>query len=218
MHHASRQRQSHQNRSHQRLLSASTRLHTSKLRAPQVKLDKPGSTLLFQPLTADLSIFKDDDDSPTVTHVTSTRTTNSQSSVSTPVRTTGVSDNKGGLPITSLRSQDASVPENSIKKRPKVVKPKVTKSGAKPSLGGRTMSSKMTPRVHLQKSDSDVLSSGYRCSPLAVHQVTAASSRSGRGREGESKAAGVQEDKENMTPLLMAMPKAHDILADQVRE
>ena len=215
VHQASRQHHLQRGHNRQQLLSAAAKQHTSKLRAPQVKLGKQDSSLL--PRAADLSIFDDGNGSPLSFCITrpSTTCTYTQSSTLTPVR-------KEGLLVTSVHGHDSRVVNDSVqKKRLRAVKLKVSKSSTTSSLvEGRTASS----RGHDTTSMSSMLSSGYQCSPLAVHQVTAAPSGAGkrtasRERERESEVvdgAGVQEDKENVTPLLMAMPKAHDILADQV--
>jgi hypothetical protein len=54
-------------------------------------------------------------------------------------------------------------------------------------------------------------------SSLAVHKTTEAGSEPGRGR-GKVGGARSREDKENASPLPAVVPKAHDILAEQVGE
>ena len=214
VHQASCQRHHYQ---HHQLHSASKQGHTSKLRAPQVKLGKPNASLHL-PRTGDLSIFNDE--SPTHTSPKSTL-----SSTLTPVSvSTGLSSNDRTTDRLKSTRKSSNLSNNNMvdgssKVKPRPLKPKVLKSSTKeppksPLTSGRATSSTMSQSRTRKSTKPRVMqTSGYQSSPLAVHKMTAASSGSGRGKVG---GTGTREDKENTTPLLMSMPKAHDILAEQV--
>ena len=172
--------------SHQ--LTPSIRHHTSKLRAPQVKV----ADTFVQPRTGDISIFEDDVRSP----------------ASAPLQPASVQG----------RNLDGSV-SDSVKKKKLTqtgpLKPKVIKLSSKSPFPNvdRTASSSKKSQSHLRRVHQSPLTSSHPCSPLVVPTVAAVST----GKRGEAGTRSrTQDDKENDTPLLMAVPKAHDILADQV--
>ena len=170
-------------------LTPSTRHHTSKLRAPQVKVGPSHDTFFVQPRTGDMSIFEDDDvRSPT-------------SASLQPASVQG-------------RNLDGSVSDRKTTQTGPL-KPKVIKSSSKSPFPNvdRTASSSKKSQSHLRKVHQSPLTSSHPCSPLVVPTVAAVST----GKRGEAGTRSrTQDDKENDAPLLLAMPNAHDILADQV--
>ena len=157
----------------------------------------------------------DDGGSPSVPSISKTPATKS-STVSTPVRTTAIHDRSGRghvVPSNDLNAPDVSIRKKKKKKEQKPLEVKVIKSNTGPSLRDeRTLSSNKPHPSHFGRSKSGALTSGYKRSPLTVHKVTAPVSSEEKRESSEQ-----HEDKENATPLLVAMPKAHDILAEQVQ-
>ena len=209
-------RHHHHRQQQQQQLSSSKQLHTSKLRAPQVKPGK-AHTLFHLPRTGDLSIFSDGSpSSPAPAHTAGPILSSTVTPVS--VRTAPAlssSKNVRDKLASSVHGHKPRMVDDSPKMKPRPPKSKIPKSSVrdpKPPLSASgTGSSKKSPS-HIHKTKSNLQTSKYQSSPLVVRHVTAAT---GLGR-GKAAATGLQEDKENTTPLLMAMPKAHDILADQV--
>ena len=171
-------------------------------------------------------MFLNDDESPGRTvgsTLTSTRTPASASSTST-------SRNDHQLLRSSTKNRGAVssgrgvVKESSkVVKKPRSLKPKVLKSSSKepPPKSPLTTTSVSvsspllkTPRERPRAHESAIKKPH---SSLAVHKMTEAASGPGRGR-GKVGGARPQEaeDKENTSPLPVAVPKAHDILAEQV--
>ncbi len=199
--------QHHQQPSHS--ASKKQQQHTSKLRAPQVKLGKSGSAALPLPRTGDLSIFNDESPARTANPAM----TSQQTPVSTVTPLTTNVSRKDQISSSSTNPSTCVVDESSKVKKPRSLKPKVLKSNTKepPPKSPLTTSiaaSSKTPQGHLRDSTKP-------SSSLAVHKTTVALEH-GRGKVGGARTQ--QEDKENATPWPAVMPKAHDILAEQVSD
>ena len=136
-------------------------------------------------------------------------------SMQTPASALSTSTSRKDQLGSSTKNHSASgrvVNESSKVKKPRSLKPKVLKSSAKepPPKSPLTNSVAVPSKTRQGRLQHE---STIRSSSLAVHKMTAASLGRGRGQMG---GAGSQEDKENTTPLPVAVPKAHDILAEQV--
>ena len=170
-------------------------------------------------------MFLKDDESPGRTvgsTLTSIRTPASASSTST-------SRNDHQLLGSSTKNRGAVssgrgvVKESSkVVKKPRSLKPKVLKSSSKeppPNSPLTTSVSVSSPSLKTPQERPRAHESAIKKphSSLAVHKTTEAASGPGRGR-GKVGGARPQEaeDKENTSPLPVAVPKAHDILAEQV--
>ena len=172
-------------------------------------------------------MFLNDDESPGRTigsTLSSTRTPASASSTST-------SRNDHQLLGSSTKNRGAVssgrgvVKESSkVVKKPRSLKPKVLKSSSKepPPKSPLTTSvsvsslSLKTPQERPQAHEL-AIKKPHSSSAVHMHKTTEAASGPGRGR-GKVGGARPQEaeDKENTSPLPVAVPKAHDILAEQV--
>lgn len=172
-------------------------------------------------------MFLNDDESPGRTvgsTLTSTRTPASASSTSTSRndhQLLGSSAKNRG----SVSSGRGVVKESSkVVKKPRSLKPKVLKSSSKeppPKSPLTTSVSVSSPSLKTPQERPRAHESAIKKphSSLAVHKMTEATSGLGPGR-GRGKVGGARpqgaEDKENTSPLAVAVPKAHDILAEQV--
>ena len=175
-------------------------------------------------------MFLSDDDSPirTHTHTASSTLTSTRTPASALSTTASRKDQLLGSSTknhSAVSSGRGVVKESSkLVKKPRSLKPKVLKSSSKepPPKSPLTTSvavsssSLKTPQDRPRAHESAIKKPH---SSLAVHKMTEAASGPGRGR-GKVGGARPQEaeDKENTSPLPVAVPKAHDILAEQVGE
>ena len=176
-------------------------------------------------------MFLNDDDSPirTHTHTASSTLTSTRTPASALSTTTSRKDQLLGSSTknnhNAISSGRGVVKESSkLVKKTRSLKPKVLKSSSKepPPKSPLTTSvavsssSLKTPQDRSRAHESAIKKPH---SSLAVHKMTEAALGLGRGR-GKVGGARPQEaeDKENTSPLPVGVPKAHDILAEQVGE
>jgi hypothetical protein len=166
-------------------------------------------------------MFLNDDNSPV-----HTRTTASSSLTSTRTPTIATSASRKDQQLdSSIKNHGAIssgrvVKESSkLVKKPRSLKPKVLKSSSKepPPKSPLTTSVAVSSLMKTPQGRPHQSAIKKPNSSLAMQKTTEAASELGCGR-GKVGGARSREDKENASPLPAVVPKAHDILAEQVGE